>query len=68
MTSIQYTIYIEEDLFADPQRYPDGKVAYRSGVRDANGTEVDGEGDIATFEEARDLALTTLTRLIAKNI
>lgn len=59
---MQYTIYIERDQFADLQRYPDG-IAWRSGIRDENGEEIDGEGDIATYEEARDLAINTLTRL-----
>lgn len=60
---MRYTIYIERDQFADPQKYPDG-VAWRSGIIDADtGEEIDGEGDIATFEEARQLALDTLARL-----
>lgn len=59
---MRYTIYIERDQFADPERYPDG-VAYRSGILDESGEEIDGEGDIATFEEARALCLDTLARL-----
>ena len=60
---MRYTIYIERDQFPDPERYPDG-IAWRSGIIDADtGEEIDGEGDIATYEEARDLAINTLTRL-----
>lgn len=62
INDMKYTIYIERDIFADPQRYPDGQ-AWRSGIIDENGEEIDGEGDIATYEEARELALSTLARL-----
>ena len=62
-TRVQYGIFIELDQFADPKRYPNG-IAWRSGVLDDEGSEIDGEGDIATYEEARRLALDTLTRLL----
>lgn len=63
---MRYIIYIERDDFADPQRYPDG-IAWRSGILDADKGEepIDGSGDIATYAEARDLALSTLARLTA---
>lgn len=60
----EYTIYIERDPFADPEQYPDG-AAWRSGIKDSEGVEIDGQGDIATYDEARDLAMSTLDRLIA---
>lgn len=63
MESQRYTIFIELDPFADLARYPDG-VAYTSGVIDSNGEMVDGQGDIATYEEARELALLTLANLL----
>ncbi len=56
---MKYSIYIERDAFADPQKYPDG-VAWRSEIHDENDDEIDGEGDIATYAEARDLVLSTL--------
>lgn len=60
----RYTIYVELDAFPDPEKYPDG-IAYRSGVIDQEtGEEIDGQGDIATYEEARQLALSTLEFLI----
>lgn len=59
---MKYTIYIERDQFPDPERYPDG-IAWRSGILDENGEEIDGEGDLETFEEAKRLALSTLDRL-----
>ncbi len=56
---MKYTIYIELDPFADPQRYPDG-IAWRSGVLDHEGTEIDGQGDLPDFATAKDLAMSTL--------
>lgn len=58
----QYTLYIERDQAADPQRYPDG-IAWRSGILDEKGEEIDGEGDLS-YEQARTLALSTLARLL----
>lgn len=63
MKTPRYTPYVERDEFADPQRYPDG-IAWRSGVVDERGHEIDGEGDIATYEEAKRLALDTVARLL----
>lgn len=59
---MRYIIYIERDPFADPEKYPDG-VAYMSGIVDED-EDIDGNGDIATYEEARELALSTLARLM----
>lgn len=61
--SRRYTLYIERDQFADPQRYPDG-VAWRSGILDEKGEEVDGEGDLPDYQTAKTLALDTLARLL----
>lgn len=58
-----YIVYVERDQFADPQRFPDG-VAWRSGILDENGEEIDGQGDIETREEAVLLAVSTLSRLL----
>ena len=60
---MKYTIYIEEDQSPDPQRYPSG-IAWRSGILNEEGEEIDGEGDIATYEDARELLLNTITMLI----
>lgn len=62
---MKYTIYIEKDPFRDPQK-PEG-TSWRSGILDENGEEIDGEGDIDTYEEARELALNTLARLIPEH-
>lgn len=62
---VQYTIYIENDVFADPQLYPDG-IAYRSGIMDENGVEIDSEGDLPDYAQARELALSTLSRFTEK--
>lgn len=59
----RYTIYIERDAFADTEQYPDG-IAWRSGILDEKDEEIDGEGDIATYEEAEGLAVSTLLRLL----
>lgn len=59
----RYTIYIEQDPFADPQKYPDG-IAWRSGIIDASGEEIDGEGDLPDYDTAKELMLSTLTRLL----
>lgn len=60
----RYTIYIELDQFPDPRRYPNG-IAYRSGIIDTDtGKELDSQGDIATYDEARDLLLSAISRLI----
>lgn len=61
----KYTIYIEREAFPDPKRYSDG-IAWHSGILDEDNNEIDGEGDIATFEEARRLAFSTITRLLEK--
>jgi len=58
-----YTVYIQRDPFADPQKYPNGE-AWSSGILDINGVQLDGHGDIATYEEARELLLNTLERLV----
>lgn len=58
-----YTVYVEHDCAPDPKRYPNG-VAWRSGVLDVDGDEVDGEGDLPDRETARGLALDTLARLL----
>lgn len=63
MENKKYTIYVERDSFPDPQKYPDG-VAWRSGILDEKGEELDGGGDFATYEEARDIALGTLGRFL----
>lgn len=63
---MKYTIYIEQDQFPDPQKYHKG-IAWRSGILDEKGEEIDGEGDIASFEEAKGLALSTLSILLNKN-
>lgn len=63
---MKYTIYIEKDQFADLTRYSDG-IAWRSGVIDEKGEEVDGEGDLPDFATARGLALSTLTLLTDLN-
>ena len=60
---MQYTLYIERDPQPDLKLYPDG-IAYVSGVLDENGQLIDGEGNIASYEDARELALSTLERLI----
>lgn len=60
---MKYTILIERDEWADPKRYPSG-LAWRSAVLDENGEEMDGEGDIATYEEACMLVLAALHNLI----
>lgn len=62
-TNKRYTIFIEQDDFADPQKHPSG-IAWRSGVLDiTDGEEViDQEGDIATYEEAKELALNLLIK------
>lgn len=63
---VSCTIYIQLEEFADPERYPDG-IAWRSGILDDHQNEIDGEGDIATYEEAKTLALNTLERLLNQN-
>lgn len=63
---MKYTIYIERDQFTDPKRYPNG-IAWRSGIIDDKGEEIDGEGDIATYEEARQLALDIFARFTDLN-
>lgn len=67
MERVQYTLYIEQDQFPDPKRYPDG-VAYRSGVLDEKGEEIDGEGDLPDYETARTLALNALANLIPNTL
>lgn len=59
----RYTVYIERDAFADREKYPDG-VAWCSGIMDDEGELIDGQGDIASYNEARELLLATLERLI----
>jgi len=60
---MQYTIYIERDQMPDPKKYPDG-IAWRSGIIDATtGEEIDSEGDIETFDRAKELLLSTIERL-----
>ena len=59
----RYTLYIERDAFPDPQRYPDG-IAYRSGILDEAGDEIDGEGDLPDYETVKSLALGALANLI----
>lgn len=63
MENIKYTIYIERDQFPDPEKYPDG-IAWRSGVINELGEEIDGGGDLPTYEEARELVMATLGRLL----
>lgn len=59
----QYTIYIERDPFADPQKYPDG-VAWRSGILDEDNELVDDEGDLPDYETAKDLVMSALAQLL----
>lgn len=60
---VQYIVYVEPDPWADPERYPDG-IAWRSGILDENGNEIDGEGDLPDYATAKDLAMSTLSRLL----
>lgn len=62
----RYTIFIEPEQFPDPEKFPDG-IAWSSGILDENGELIDGGGDIATYEEAKTLALSTLERLLEWN-
>lgn len=61
----KYTIFAERDMFADPQKYPSG-VAWRSGVLDESGVEIDGEGDLPDYATAKELAINTLSRLMVE--
>jgi hypothetical protein len=61
--SQRYTIYVERDQWPDVQRYPEG-IAWRSGILDEDGQEIDGEGDLPDYATARELALSTLSRLL----
>lgn len=61
--SRRFTVYVERDQFPDPERYPTG-IAWRSGILNELGEEIDGEGDLPDYNTAAGLALGTLSRLL----
>ncbi len=61
----RYLVEIYRDHFTDPEsdNARAGRTSWVSQISE-NGVVIDGHGDIATFQEAKELAMNTLDRLL----